>query len=146
MLWKPELTSAYLHKQQIETQTNNSRTFDFISYWTGSRSKISVLILLISFGLIVTTLFITHPNQEITDVRVWNNTVSKKNPQDFNFRTITTKSATNYTYVSLAVVVGIILLVLWPSIKNFTIDSRVIFIMLTCPHYQFDIIVICWPQ
>ena len=116
--FQPDYTPAHLDKQQVEAQMTVSKN-DFMSYWTSSKSKTLVFFLLISFGFIVTIVLVTHPNQEITDVKVWNNTPNMQNPQDYVSRTSTTKSTSSFTYVSVALIIGIILLILWPSIKSF---------------------------
>lgn len=117
--FQPDYTPAYLDKQQVKAQLTVSKSNDLMRYWTSSKSKTLAFFLLISFGFIVTMVLVTHPNQEITDVKVWNNTPAMQNPQDFVSRTVTTKSISNFTYVSLALIIGIILLILWPSIKSF---------------------------
>jgi tetratricopeptide (TPR) repeat protein len=116
---QPGLTPAYLQKQQVEGQMNTSGSFDLMRYWTGSKAKTIAFVLLISFAFTVTLFVVLFPSQETTETTMWNNTAMINNSQDYDSRVITTKAVPNYFYLSLALVIGIILLILWPSIKNF---------------------------
>jgi tetratricopeptide (TPR) repeat protein len=111
---KPELTPAYLHKQQVYSQKSNSNVFDFISYWTKTRMRGFIFILLVTFAFFTVILSVLNPSIQITDV---------ENRTAIDNHVITTKTDYNNTFVFLSLIIGTILLIIWPSVKNFKVGT-----------------------
>jgi tetratricopeptide (TPR) repeat protein len=114
---QPDLTSAHMSLYRIEAYKNRSSSSDFGEYWTKSAKRIGVLSALIIIGIMTMVHAVQTPDLNYVNSTTTNYTKQQGTLiQDVN-ETITSTRNSNLNQLRLAVIIAVIIIILWPSIK-----------------------------
>jgi tetratricopeptide (TPR) repeat protein len=119
---KPDLTSAHMSLFKMEVNTNNSSASDLGRYWTKSPKRIFALAIIIIGALTIIPAF-QYPDTEV----VFNNSSNYSIQQGDQKRDIrestTSKDISNLNQLRLAIIIGIIVIILWPTIRMIKVGT-----------------------
>jgi len=120
---QPNLTLAHISLYRIETQKNRSSSADFGEYWTKSGTRIGVLVVLVAIAVATMIHSVYIPDTNYTKDTTTNYTrMQGTSKQDVN-ETISTSNNSNLNQLRLAVIIGIVVVILWPSIKTIKVGT-----------------------
>ncbi|MGD9534625.1 MAG: tetratricopeptide repeat protein [Candidatus Nitrosocosmicus sp.] len=119
---KPNLAAAHITLYRIESKNNNTNE-DFGQYWTRSKKRISVLTLLAIIGVLTMFYNVQYPENETINNNITNYTTHEGNQTKEIKETNAIKNVANSNQLSLVILIGIIIIILWPSIKTFKVGS-----------------------
>ena len=118
---KPEMASVHVNLYRLESYEN--KNVDVGNYWTRSRKREAILVGLIVIGLLAFVHGFLYPDEDNTITTTSNYTAIENGTQKEISQTSTEKQISNNNQVRLAIIIGIIIIILWPSIRSIKLGT-----------------------
>jgi tetratricopeptide (TPR) repeat protein len=118
---KPELASAHINLYRLERYKDKDVDPGF--YWIKSKKRIAALAAIIFIGLLISVHSIQYPNRSSVDSTTTNYTITKGGLQQTVTNSNTIRESSSFQSLSLAIVIGLIVIILWPSIRSLKVGA-----------------------
>ncbi len=104
-------------------EKQQDRVSDAGLYWTRSKSRKAALVGLIAIGFLVVLYGIYNPDVSKVDNIATNYTIQEGNIQRDIFESTTRQESSNFGQLSLAIIIGILIVILWPTIRSVKVGT-----------------------
>jgi tetratricopeptide (TPR) repeat protein len=120
---KPTLTSAYIHKNKIES-IKKKNIIDIPNYWTKSNTRKATLVILILFAAYGGLIGFLFPDTESTVTTSTNVTKTIGNEISPHEKESIVKTNTKLGTFSLIIIIAVVIIIIWPTIQSIKVGKE----------------------